>query len=89
MVNAGVLTVADIRHGDPAACTLLPGAVSPVPVDPARKPVPVAPAESPDEGAELLCDLVIALLDLPDDAWPALPDELRDRLERYFEVCVP
>jgi hypothetical protein len=30
-VAVGILTIADIRNGDPAACTVLPGAISPAP----------------------------------------------------------
>jgi len=53
-VAAGILTVADIRNGDPAACALLPGSISPVSVPLAEKPAPVASAERPDDTAELL-----------------------------------
>ena len=91
-VATGVLTIADIRNGDVAACTLLPGAISPAPISPAEKPAPGVPAESPDEAAELLDDFLIALLELPGDAWPdlaaALPDELFDRIDRHLEACL-
>ena len=50
---------------------------------------PFAPGESPDETAQLLDDLLMALLDLPSDGWidlvEALPDELFDRIDRYLE----
>jgi hypothetical protein len=58
-----------------------------------QKPAPVAPAESPDEAGDLLDDFLIALLDLPGDAWPdlaaALPDDLYDRIDRYLKACLP
>jgi hypothetical protein len=89
-VAAGTLSLDQIRNGAAAACTLLPGAVSPAPIDAAPKPAPVAPAESPDEAAELLDDFLLALLDLPGDAWPdlaaALPDEVFGRIDRWMEV---
>jgi len=91
-VAAGVLSLDQIRNGAPAACTLLPPGISPAPVDPARKPAPVAPAESVGEVEELLDDLLIALLDLPGNAWPDLvarpPDELFDRIDRCMEARV-
>ena len=53
-----------------------------------QKPL-VASAERPDEAADLLDDFLIALLDLPGDAWPdiaaALPDEVFDRIGRWME----
>jgi hypothetical protein len=59
---------------------------------PAEKPDPAAPAESPGETAELLDDFLIALLDLPGDAWSdiavALSDELYDRIDRYLEALL-
>jgi hypothetical protein len=86
----GTLSLDQIKNGASEACTLLPGGNSPAPVDPARKTVPVAPAESPDEGAELLDDFLLALFDLPGDAWrdlaAALPDALFDRLDRWLEA---
>jgi hypothetical protein len=95
-VSAGALAIADIRNGigncDRTACTLLAGAVSPAPVPEPRKPGPVAPAERPDEVVELLDDFLIALLDLPGEAWPdlaaALPDELYHRIDQYLEARV-
>jgi hypothetical protein len=89
-VAAGVLTVAEIRSRAAAACTLLPGGISPAPVSLAPKPVLVASAERPDEPAELLDEFLIALLGLPGDAWPdlavTLPDELYDRIDRWLEA---
>jgi hypothetical protein len=35
-IGAGILTIADIRNGDPAACTLLQGALSVAPVHDTR-----------------------------------------------------
>jgi len=68
---------------------LLPEAISPAPVRPPT-PAPLAPAESPDEAAEVLDDFLIALLELPGDAWPGLavklPDELFDRIDRWMEA---
>jgi hypothetical protein len=61
----------------------------------AQKPATLAPTERPDEAAELLDDLLIALLDLPNwsdsalalwtDVAAALPDELFARLDRYLQ----
>ena len=48
-VAAGILTITDIRNGDPAACTL-PGA----PVSPPRQPVP---AEEQDDFDRLLDEM--------------------------------
>jgi len=44
-VAAGILTINDIKKADPAACTLLPGRVSPVSVDemPPQRLGPAAP----------------------------------------------
>ena len=88
-VAAGVLTVDHVRNRDPGACTLLLGGKSPAPVLEHQKPAPFAPGESPDETAQLLDDLLMALLDLPSDGWidlvEALPDELFDRIDRYLE----
>jgi hypothetical protein len=74
---------------DPAACTLLRGGVSPAPISEAQKPESATSAKCPDEAVELLDDFLIALLDLPGDAWPdlaaALSDELFDRVARYVQ----
>jgi hypothetical protein len=90
-VVAGALTVDHIRNCDPAACTLLPGAISPTAIPQAQKPTPAASAERLEEAAELLDDLLLGLFDLPGDAWPdlavALPDELYDRIDQYIERC--
>ena len=84
-VATEVLTIADIRNAAPAACTLLPGAISPAP----RKPA-VASAEGADEAADLLDDFLVTLLEMPGDAWPdlaaVLPDEICDRIDRCMEV---
>jgi hypothetical protein len=91
-VAAGALTVDQIRSADPAACTLLPGGKAPASISQAQTPAPVASAERPEEAAELLDDLLLALFDLPGDAWPdlaaALPDELYDRIDQYIERCL-
>ena len=44
-VAAGILTIGDIRNGDPAACTLLRGGGSSVPIAEVhwQHPAPVAP----------------------------------------------
>ena len=88
-----MLTVADIRNGTAAACTLLPRGISPAPISLAQKPTAGSPAASPDDAAELLDDLLIALLDLSGDEWDAwmdvlaaLTDELYGRIERYLEA---
>jgi hypothetical protein len=44
-VAARVLTLDQIRNADPAACTLLPGGISPLPVSESQKPALVSPAE--------------------------------------------
>jgi hypothetical protein len=46
-VAAGILTVADIRNGDPAAGTLLQGTTPPTPENqsPEQYPMPVAPRD--------------------------------------------
>jgi hypothetical protein len=89
-VAAGTLTVDHIRSSDPAACTLLPGAISPAPISEPQKAAAVEPAERPDEAGELLDDFLIALLELPGAAWPnlavALPDEVFDRIDQYLEA---
>jgi hypothetical protein len=56
----------------------------------------VAPAEEADEllrldkVEELLCDLLVVLLDLPAHAWSAIaaavPDELSERIDRYLDA---
>jgi hypothetical protein len=85
-VAAGALNVDQIRNGAAAACTLLPGGISPAPISEHRGPAPVAPPERPGEAAELLH----ALLAVPSDGWPALAaamsDELFDRLKRWHAV---
>jgi hypothetical protein len=53
-VAAGVLTIADIRNGAAAACTLLPGGFSSAPISEPQKPAPVEPSASPGEAVELL-----------------------------------
>jgi len=89
-VAGGTLTLNSLRSGATTTRGLLLEAVSPPPIDPARKLAPVAPVESPDEAADLLDDFLIALLDLPGDTWPdiaaALPDEIFDRIDRWMEV---
>jgi len=91
-VASGSLTVADIRTGATAACTLLPGGISPLPISLAQKPAPGSQAARPDDTSELLDDFLLALFDLPGDAWPdlaaALPDELYDRIDQYIERCL-
>ena len=91
-VAVGALTVDQIRNADPAACTVLPGGKAPAPIPQAQKPAPAASAERPEEATELLDDLLLALFDLPGDAWPdlaaALPDELYDRIDQYIERCL-
>lgn len=66
-VAAGILTIADIRNGDPAACTLLLKATLPAPIDDAarRSPTPVAPCAkshySPQQNLERLMAQAIAM----------------------------
>jgi hypothetical protein len=62
-VARGALTVDHIRSGDPAACTLLPGAISPEPISAPEKRAPVSPAASPEETQNLLDDFLIATLE--------------------------
>jgi hypothetical protein len=95
-VATGTLRVADIRNGDLAACTLLPGGNSPASVSEPLTLAVVEHAERSDEAAELLDDLLIALLDLPgwSDTAPALwtdvalalPNELFERIDQYLEA---
>jgi hypothetical protein len=89
-IAGGTLPLDVLRNGAATTRALLPGARSPAPIDPAPKPAPVAPAESIGEAEELLDDLLIALLELPGDAWPdlaaALPDEVFERLDRWLEA---
>jgi hypothetical protein len=66
-IAAGILTVADVRDGDGEACTLLPRATLPVPIDDdaaRRSPTPIAPrAENrytPQENLERLMAQAIA-----------------------------
>jgi len=78
-VKTGLLTVDDLKNGDPKACTLLPGAVSPAPPHPAEKP-----AKRSEAAATLLEDLIVAA---PDSEWfAALPVELLDRLVDWFDA---
>jgi hypothetical protein len=78
MVAAGVLTVADIRNDDPAACTLLPDDILPAPLSEHR------------EAEDLLNDLATALRALPEVAWlravGKLPDALFERLDGWLEA---
>jgi hypothetical protein len=81
----GTLTMAALRKRQAATRALLLASSSPAPIDRAKEPVPVSSAARPDEAAELLRDLVIAVADLPDDVFAALPDEVVDRLVRYVD----
>jgi hypothetical protein len=78
-VDAGFLTVDHIRNGDPAACTLLPGAILPAPL-----------SDDHREAEDLLNDLALALRALPEVAWlravRKLPDALFERLDRWMEA---
>jgi hypothetical protein len=89
-LSAGVLTVDHIRSSDPAAGTLLPGAVSPAAISEPQDAASAASADSAEDVAELLDDFLIAMLNLPGDAWPdlaaALPDEIYDRIDQYLET---
>ena len=84
-----MLTVDALRNGAATTRALLPGGNSPAPVDEPQKPL-VSLAQGSDEAADLLDDLLIALLDLPGDGWSdimlAVPDEIFDRCERYLET---
>jgi hypothetical protein len=75
---SGGLTIASLRDGPAATRALLPGAA--------------AEGLSPDDAAELLDDVLIALLELPGDTWPdiavALPEELFDRIDSYIETAI-
>ena len=88
-VASGALTVDHIKNADPAACTLLPGGVSALPVHRGDNSAPVAPPASSEDAAELLDDLLITLLELPGDGWfrvvdmlsAELVDKICDRIE--------
>ena len=62
-VAAGILTIADIRRGDPAACTLLPGATSPAPAPqhPARLAARAESRYTPQQNLERLMAEAIAM----------------------------
>jgi hypothetical protein len=80
-VAAGTLSLDQIRNGAAAACTLLPGAISPAPLSEHRK----AAAVAQDQAVELLDKLLTALLALPPNelSWLIyyrLPGELGERL---------
>jgi hypothetical protein len=72
------VTIADIRKGRLAACTLLPGGIS------------LAPQSERLEAEDLLNDLASALRVLPEVAWlravGKLPDALFERLDRWMEA---
>jgi hypothetical protein len=61
-VAAGVLTIADIRDGDPAACTLLLAAGSHAPVGKAssQHPSPEAPRPQSDYPQQLVLEQLMA-----------------------------
>ena len=74
-VASGTLTIAELRNGDPAACTLLPGGISADRVSEPRSPAPDAATASADER---LFDLLGNILDelspaelaaLPEPVW--------------------
>src|SRR5215831_8336200 len=90
-IASGVLTVADIKNGAAAACTLLPAGISPLQVSPAAKPSPAASAtdEEAEAAAQLFDDFLVFALcesDLWDVVAPALPDELFERIDRRIQV---
>jgi hypothetical protein len=60
-IATGILTVADIRNGDPAACTLRTSAISPAPIPEPHKPAAAAPAERASEAVELRLDKMTAM----------------------------
>jgi hypothetical protein len=57
-IASGMLTVEALRNGAAATRALAPGAISPAPISEHEKPALVASGESPDEGAELLDELL-------------------------------
>ncbi len=79
-VAAGVLTIADVRNGNPAACTLAGGGKSPAPV--------------PDEegkAIDLLDDLLHELLvdTFPDTVLDALSADTLERIIAYLNEPLP
>jgi hypothetical protein len=60
-VASGMLTIAELRTGDPAACTLRTTAFSPAPISEPQKPAAVAPAERATEAVELRLDKMTAM----------------------------
>jgi adenylate cyclase len=85
--NQPISPAATLPLPDKPSIAVLP--FSPAPVPEPQKPAPAAPAARPSQAAELLDDFLLALLDLPGDAWPdiaaALPDEIFGRIDRYLE----
>jgi hypothetical protein len=80
-IAAGRLTVEALRNGAATTRAVLLAGVSPPPADrPGRKP------ECSENAAKLLNDFAQALLDLPVDAWPPLPDELIVRLLEWLDA---
>jgi hypothetical protein len=81
-IATGTLSLDALRNGAAATRALVAAAISPVPIPAPEAPAAVALAGGADETAELLDDLLIALLELPGHTWPdlvaALPNELFD-----------
>ena len=69
-VASGALTIDHIRNADPAACMLVPDDISSAPAPLGQKTAPQAASEERGLTAGLLDNLLIALFELPGDAYP-------------------
>ena len=77
-VAAGILTVADLRNGNPEACTLVGEGKLPSPMTEEGKAVELLDA--------ILDDL---LIDSPPNALDALSTDTLDRIDAYLNEPVP
>jgi hypothetical protein len=86
------LTVAALRNGAAVTRALLARASRPAAISEPPDSAPAASTDGAEDVAELLGDLLVALVELPGDGWPdlaaTLPDELFDRLDRYLETLL-
>jgi hypothetical protein len=91
-VATGVLTVDQVRNGDPAACTLLPGGISPALVSEPRKPAPVPPPECPSRVVitlDRMLDMQLRELGWGDPFHPATSEELAATAGALIRAAIP